>query len=288
MKKYLILFFAFFSTFGFSQQVLLKRSSTQFFFLCLANGDSLTNLCGNNNFSTNYNNYSIAIEYQTITMSLSTSTSVNITNETINSTNFNWLNPGIVYTSTAITNPYPLKFTIKSVWADCNNDGTKDALYIIIDFPMTQTNGSSIPVGTKINFNTPQLNNSISGSLLLNSTSRWFEWDGIQWNQSDLYGTYSTVSVNWESTFLSIDDFERGKTVSLFPNPSKNFITIQNKLTITEKFEYKIIDFTGRIVKSGNSKFNEQINIECLTSGNYIIQIETETGKKSNKKLIKN
>ncbi|WP_396179422.1 T9SS type A sorting domain-containing protein [Flavobacterium sp.] len=76
--------------------------------------------------------------------------------------------------------------------------------------------------------------------------------------------------------------------ITVFPNPTNNYITIQSNENTTEKFDYKIVDLTGRIVKNGNSKFNEQINIESLTSGNYIIQIETENGEKFTEKLIKN
>ena len=67
-----------------------------------------------------------------------------------------------------------------------------------------------------------------------------------------------------------------------------SFITIQNKESSLESFEYKIVDFTGRNVKSGNSKFNQKIDIESLKNGNYIIQIETDKGEKLIEKLIKN
>ncbi len=288
MKNYLTLITVLISTLGFSQQVLMKRSSTQFSFLCLANGNSLSTLCGSNNFDENYDHYYIAIEYQTITMQSSNPTSVNIASENINSINFNWLNPGIAYTSSPISNPNPLTFLIKSVWADCNNDSKKDALYITVDFPLTQTNGSAIPVGTKIVFNSPVLNDYNTGSQLLAAIQRWFEWDGIQWNQFSFSASYPTVTENWESNFLSIDEVSSKDATILYPNPSNNFITIQNKENTVEKLDYKIIDFTGRIVKRGNSKYNEQINIDCLTRGNYIIQLETENGKSIIEKLIKN
>jgi len=40
-------------------------------------------------------------------------------------------------------------------------------------------------------------------------------------------------------------------------------------------------------VKNGNSNFGEQIKVDELNSGNYIIQFETENGKKFTKKMIK-
>lgn len=88
---------------------------------------------------------------------------------------------------------------------------------------------------------------------------------------------------------LSTNDFEsfNGK-ILIYPNPANNFITIKNKENSSEYFKYKIFDITGRNIISGNSKFNEQINVESLTIGNYLIQLETENGQKSTKKLIKN
>lgn len=183
-----------------------------------------------------------------------------------------------------------MSFIIKSVWSDCNNDGNKDILYISIDFPINQTNGSSIPVGTKIIFNSPILNNYISETPLLDSIQRWYEWDGIQWNQYNYNAvSYPLINENWESNHLSNLDFDKESDVTmLIPNPSNQSITIQSEKNSTEIFNYKILDLTGRIVKNGYSKFNEKISVEALNSGNFIIQIETKNGKKTIEKLIKN
>jgi hypothetical protein len=81
-----------------------------------------------------------------------------------------------------------------------------------------------------------------------------------------------------------LNNLEELEKLQIYPNPTNNNITIQNTEKSSENFEYKIIDLTGRIVKSGNSKFNEQISIESLESGNYIIQ----NSEKFTEKLIKN
>ena len=98
-----------------------------------------------------------------------------------------------------------------------------------------------------------------------------------------------TYDTGYNQVTLSNNVVEKeNEILTIFPNPTNNFITIQNKKNLTENFEYKIVDLAGRIVKCDNSKFNELINIESLESGNYIIQIETENGKKLTEKLIKN
>jgi hypothetical protein len=64
--------------------------------------------------------------------------------------------------------------------------------------------------------------------------------------------------------------------------------TIQSNENSTENFDYEIVDLTDRIVKCGNSKFNKQINLEGLESGNYIIQVQTDNNKFFTQKIIKN
>jgi len=98
----------------------------------------------------------------------------------------------------------------------------------------------------------------------------------------------STGTMIIEQSLSTIDIEGFNKKTLIFPNPSMSFITIQNKESSSESFEYKIVDFTGRNVKSGNSKFNQKIDIESLKNGNYIIQMETDKGEMLTEKLIKN
>ncbi|RZJ47909.1 MAG: T9SS type A sorting domain-containing protein [Flavobacterium sp.] len=278
MKKPLLLIIFLISFFGSSQQVLMKRTPSQLFFLCLANGTSIANTCGSNNFDPNYNSYWIAIEYSTVTMGFTSPTPVTIANETVGSTTFNWLNPGQEINSTAITNPNPVTFKIKSVWADCNGDTNKDALYITVDFPMLQTNGFPIPVGQLIRLLSPTLNSYPSNTPMLDSTQLWFEWDGAQWNQYNFSNMgYPIVDGVWRLGFLSVnEEIKKNNTITIYPNPAGKFIKIQTKENDTKVFGYKIVDMVGRIVKDGTLKSSDQINIENLTSGNYIMQLKTE------------
>ncbi len=86
---------------------------------------------------------------------------------------------------------------------------------------------------------------------------------------------------------LSNNNFSNINEVNIFPNPTKNQIIIQSSENTNEYFQYEIIDSMGRIIKSGNSKFNENINIEYLEVGNYVIQIKDEKNQTKSKKLIK-
>lgn len=69
---------------------------------------------------------------------------------------------------------------------------------------------------------------------------------------------------------LSIDDnYEFDKEISLFPNPSSNFIIISN----LEKIEsYLIVNQIGQKVKKGIISNNQQIDIRNLTNGLYFLK----------------
>lgn len=61
----------------------------------------------------------------------------------------------------------------------------------------------------------------------------------------------------------------RTEKPTLYPNPTRDFITISEK-NVTE-FEYMIIDHTGLIVTRGNTSSGNQINASSLVSGQYTV-----------------
>lgn len=96
---------------------------------------------------------------------------------------------------------------------------------------------------------------------------------------------YWLVKLNPEN--LSNQTYNLYNDVKLFPNPANQFVAIQNSNNLNEIFKYKIIELTGKIVKVGNSRFNEKIDIENLQRGNYIIQIIGENKNLFYQKFIK-
>lgn len=99
-------------------------------------------------------------------------------------------------------------------------------------------------------------------------------------------GDYWVVKLAQDN--LDISEFEFVKNSIIFPNPSNSYFVIQNNKLSSDKFDYKILDLTSRIILSGISNYNETINIESLKTGNYIIQIEVKNRSIETKKLIKN
>lgn len=112
--------------------------------------------------------------------------------------------------------------------------------------------------------------------------------DTPAWDSDPIVATLDIDNIQASSQpLLNNESFENKPDLILFPNPANENIVIYNTNNIVDTFSYKIIDLQGRIIKNGNSKINEKINVENLSAGNYIIQINTDNGLTTNRKFIK-
>ncbi len=87
----------------------------------------------------------------------------------------------------------------------------------------------------------------------------------------------------------SVEDF-KFDSFNLYPNPSKGIFNISFEVLNTEKVSLNIFDFRGRLVekrdfKNVNNKFSEELNLEKLNTGLYLLQIQNGT-KQTTKKLV--
>jgi hypothetical protein len=70
----------------------------------------------------------------------------------------------------------------------------------------------------------------------------------------------------------------------LFPNPTTDFITIEGIETVNTR--YSVVDLNGRLVQNANFSTSEnRIDVSHLPKGIYVISIETESGKVSERFL---
>lgn len=82
--------------------------------------------------------------------------------------------------------------------------------------------------------------------------------------------------VRLSSNSLDTASFDTNK-VSIYPNPASDFIYIKSNNDDIKYFEYSIIDLTGRTILN-DYIVNNEISIETLSSGNYILQLKSEQG----------
>lgn len=85
---------------------------------------------------------------------------------------------------------------------------------------------------------------------------------------------------------LSVDEWESANTISIYPNPVKDILSISNRSSSSEDLNIRIYDITGKLVVE-QTKIVKEINLNFLTKGIYVLEIEIEKGKLINKKIVK-
>ncbi len=108
------------------------------------------------------------------------------------------------------------------------------------------------------------------------------------WESEPIEAILDIDNIMAESQTLSTETIAITPELKVFPNPSSKTITVISNENITEAISYNIIDTLGRIVKEGQSKLNQEITIQDLTAGNYIVEIKDADGGILRKKIIKN
>lgn len=67
--------------------------------------------------------------------------------------------------------------------------------------------------------------------------------------------------------------------LKIYPNPTTNILNIEFSTTDIEKVKFDIFDLNGRLIKTvsqeNSSQVNQQINVESLQTGTYILVINT-------------
>ena len=81
---------------------------------------------------------------------------------------------------------------------------------------------------------------------------------------------------------LGLDDEVLEKSITLYPNPVTNILTIDSEIQLTK---VEIFSLLGQKVKDINSHFNS-VNVSNLSKGVYIVKLQSENGF-TTKKLIK-
>lgn len=117
--------------------------------------------------------------------------------------------------------------------------------------------------------------NTHYGWLRVNSTSSVITLLDYAYNETP------NETITAGQTVLSIEDFNNGLQVSLYPNPTTDFINVQGQITVTKA---NLINLLGKTkaVKVTNNK----IDVRNNTKGVYFLQVITNTNKTTTKKII--
>lgn len=136
-------------------------------------------------------------------------------------------------------------------------------------------NNSNLGIGAFTSINNPNLT-CIQVDNVANANS---------YTTSGNWTKDATASYNTDCSVTMFATDIKEKTLQIYPNPAKDFIILKSEKK--ENFVYQIFDLSGRMIKAGKGNFNERIEVKDLGRGNYVLQVESESGEKFNEKFIK-
>jgi hypothetical protein len=96
-------------------------------------------------------------------------------------------------------------------------------------------------------------------------------------------GTYSNIIYLRPSIVLGQDDIDKRSSISLFPNPSTGSFTLEFKAIQAQKANLTVVDLTGKVILTQslsdlNNGSKQNIELGGVSSGVYIVQVQTEKG----------
>lgn len=95
-------------------------------------------------------------------------------------------------------------------------------------------------------------------------------------------GLVKTDTVEVRTVPLGVQEWDAAHALSVFPNPSKGAISVQALHHISG---VRVYDLSGRVQQYPAPQSSNQTSLQ-LSSGMYIIEVETEDGVKERKKLL--
>ncbi len=96
-----------------------------------------------------------------------------------------------------------------------------------------------------------------------------------------------TGSIVYDNQFVaSTNDIEKEELIEIFPNPSNGIINITLKKA--GNYNVDILDTKGRLISQRNFEKNIQIDLTKELKGLYLIQISSNEGNQTIRKIVKN
>jgi hypothetical protein len=87
----------------------------------------------------------------------------------------------------------------------------------------------------------------------------------------------------------AVRDFKKEMLVSVFPNPTSDFINLKFENPYSDKMQYVITDISGTVIGKNNINTSVQsINVSNLTAGTYFLTISENSKLIKSYKIIKN
>lgn len=112
---------------------------------------------------------------------------------------------------------------------------------------------------------------------------------GIPYYQPQNNGTQTTATITRFdmvalNTYVGIEDFANTVfSFGFYPNPTSNYLTVNNPALANQDLKYAVYDLTGKKLAEGRLESGQQIDVSFLQQGVYIVNVSNGTNTFSNK-----
>jgi hypothetical protein len=166
------------------------------------------------------------------------------------------------------SNGSPLLMIIDSVSIIMINNQSKKIQYITCGDGIVIEFGQHVIEGIgSTSFMFPTLDASIDGPL------RCYQDNNCGLFLSSFHPNYGWNFQDCEEIITGINELNSLEGMTVYPNPTKGFISVEN---IHQETEFKITDMNGKILLKGIVSESNEINIENLSKGIYFIEFKNE------------
>ena len=136
----------------------------------------------------------------------------------------------------------------------------------------------------------PELVSSSGDSF--NNTSYQLDWSiGECITQTQSAGDYVITQGFHQNSYVitSVEDLRADINMSVYPNPTSDFISLKVESSKVEDLQYTITDFSGKVLQTENFAGDiEQINFTNYAVGTYFISVTENNQLIKSFKIIKN
>ena len=162
----------------------------------------------------------------------------------------------------------PLKMIIDSTGTIMVNNQEREIQYITCGDGMVIEFGHHVIEGIgNTSFMFPTLDGSLDGPL------RCYQDNNTDLFLNPFHPNYGWNHQDCEEIITGIEEIKSTENVSVFPNPTKNTISIKH---IDRETAYKIFNINGKIIIRGIISESNEINIKEFSKGIYFIELENE------------
>jgi hypothetical protein len=181
---------------------------------------------------------------------------------------------------------HPTSLTGWAKYAPLNGDSMIVSAYLFENGAIVSNGsfyGGSAPTWTSFEIPFSTYSNADSATVFLFAFKPATQTDGPNGN-SVLY----VDNLNFDELITGVEEQAAvEKTFEIYPNPASDFITLKTNTSGSSKMILSFYNAIGKLIRSENiTSVQQQIHVDDLTNGIYVLKISSEEGTRTQKLIV--